>query len=255
MVRVIMNGCNGKMGGVITGLASDMDDLSIVAGVDVCDAHIRDYPVFTSLDECDVPADVVIDFSSPSATDDLLDACVRKDLPLILCTTGLSDDQLKKVEEDSEKVAILRSANMSLGINLLLKILKEAAPVLADAGFDMEVIEMHHNQKVDAPSGTAIALADAMNEAAGGDYHIRTERASSREKRDKHEIGISSVRGGTIVGEHDVIFAGPDEVIRFDHTAYSKAVFGKGALEAARFMAGKGPGLYDMADVISAASD
>ncbi len=254
MIRIILNGCNGKMGSVITDLAAGMDDCAIVAGVDVCDSAMREYPVFPGLDECDIPADVVIDFSSAKASDKLLDDCVKKNLPLILCTTGLSDAQMEKVKEDSGKIPILRSANMSLGINLLLKLLREAAAVLAPSGFDMEIIEMHHNQKVDAPSGTAIALADAMNEAAGGDYHYRTERASAREKRDPKEIGISSVRGGSIVGEHDVIFAGPDEVISFNHTAYSKAVFGKGALEAARFIVGKGPGLYDMADVISAAS-
>ncbi len=252
MTRIILNGCNGKMGTVITDLASEMDDVTIAAGIDISDSSLREYPVFTDLYKCDIPADVVVDFSSAKATDALLDACVDKSLPLVLCTTGLSEDQLKKAAEDSEKIPLLRSANMSLGINLLLKLLREAAAVLADAGFDMEIIEMHHNQKVDAPSGTAIALADAMMDGAGGDHHIITERASRREKRDPKEIGISSVRGGTIVGEHDAIFAGPDEVISFNHTAYSKAVFAKGALEAAKFLAKKGPGLYDMSDVISA---
>ncbi len=250
MTRIILNGCNGKMGGIITDLAADMDDVSIVAGIDVEDTGSRDYPVFKSLTDCDIPADVVVDFSSAKATDALLDGCVKKGLPLVLCTTGLSEEQISKVKEDSLKIPILRSANMSLGINLFLKLIKEAAAVLADSGFDIEIVEMHHNQKVDAPSGTALALADAANEGAGGEYHIRTERASAREKRDPKEIGISSVRGGTIVGEHDVIFAGPDEVISFNHTAYSRAVFGKGAIEAAKFLANKGPGLYDMSDVI-----
>lgn len=158
------------------------------------------------------------------------------------------------MKETSEKTAILRSANMSLGINTLLKLLHDAAKVLAGAGFDMEIVEKHHNQKVDAPSGTALALADSINEAMDGQYHYVYDRSQKREKRDEKEIGISAVRGGSIVGEHEVIFAGKDEVITFSHTAYSKAIFGKGALEAAVFLAGKEPGLYTMADVINAAS-
>lgn len=254
MTRIIMHGCNGKMGRVITGLAEPMTDLEIVAGVDITDPGIHSYPVFTSLEACDVEADVIVDFASAKAVDHLLDYCVAKKMPLVLCTTGLSEDQIKKVEEASRQTAILRSYNMSLGINMLLKILQDAAKVLAGAGFDVEIVEKHHNQKVDAPSGTAIALADSVNEAMQGQYHYRYDRSSVREKRDTKEIGISSVRGGSIVGEHDVIFAGPDEVVTFSHTAYSKAVFGKGALEAAKFLAGKESGLYHMADVIEANS-
>jgi 4-hydroxy-tetrahydrodipicolinate reductase len=197
-----------------------------------------------------IPADVVIDFSSAKNTDALLDFCKESKTPLVLCSTGLSDEQLKKVEETSKEVAILKSANMSLGVNLLIKLLKEATGVLGDAGFDIEVVEKHHNQKLDAPSGTALALADSINEAADGKYHYVYDRSQRREKRDPNEIGISAIRGGSIVGDHDVIFAGQDEVITFSHTAYSRALFGRGAVAAAAYLAGKEPGFYTMQDVI-----
>lgn len=250
MVRAIMYGCNGKMGQVITGLAKADSQLEIVAGVDTYQGIQNEYPVFSNLKECDVEADVVIDFSNVAAVESLLDACVEKNLPVVLCTTGLSEEQLQKVEEASRKVAVLRSANMSLGINLLMKLLKEATKVLAPAGFDIELVEKHHNQKLDAPSGTAIALADSVNEALDHSYVYNYDRSQERKKREKNEIGIVAVRGGTIVGEHDVIFAGADEVITFQHTAYSKAVFGKGAIEAAKYLAGKSAGMYGMSDVI-----
>ena len=168
----------------------------------------------------------------------------------MLCTTGLSGEQLQKADEASRQVAVLKSANMSLGINMLLELLKKAAATLAPAGFDMEIVEKHHNQKLDAPSGTALALADSMNEALDEKYNYVYDRSKERKKRDKYEIGISAVRGGNIVGEHEVIFAGQDEVIEFKHTAYSKAVFAKGAVQAAKFLAGKPAGFYDMSDVI-----
>ena len=208
------------------------------------------YPVFETLRECNVEADVVIDFSNAAAVDELLAVCVEKQLPVVLCTTGLSEEQLRKTEEAAEKVAVLRSANMSLGVNLLMKLLQSAAAVLAPAGFDIEIVEKHHNQKLDAPSGTAIALADSMNEALEQAYTYTYDRSKERKKREKQEIGISAVRGGTIVGEHEVIFAGTDEVIELKHTAYSKTVFGKGAIEAAKYLAGKPAGRYDMSDVI-----
>ena len=194
--------------------------------------------------------DVVIDFSNAGAVDELLDYCVKKSLPVVLCTTGLSDEQLKKVDECSEKIAVLKSANMSMGINLLLKLLKDAAKVLAPAGYDIELVEKHHNQKLDAPSGTALALADSINDAMGNEYEYVYDRSQVRKKRDAKEIGISAVRAGTIVGEHEVIFAGTDEVIEFKHTAYSRSVFAKGAVEAGKFLAGQPAGMYDMGDVI-----
>ena len=252
MVKVIMHGCNGHMGQVITGIIAADPEIEIVAGVDPYDGITNTYPVFSTIADCDVMADCIIDFASAKAVDALLDYSVAKQIPLVLCTTGLSEDQLAKVEESAKQVAILKSANMSLGINTLMDILKKATAVFGDAGFDIEIVEKHHNQKLDAPSGTAIALADAVNEAADGRYEYIYDRSQRRAKRDAKEIGISAVRGGNIVGEHEVIFAGTDEVITFKHTAYSKAVFGKGAVEAAKFLAGKPAGRYDMADVIAA---
>lgn len=252
MTRAIMNGCNGKMGQCITGICAQDEDIEIVAGIDTYTGITNDYPVFASLSDCNVEADVIIDFSNAKAVDELLDYAVDKQIPVVLCTTGLSEEQLKKVEKSYEKVAILKSANMSLGINTLMELLKKAALVFAPAGFDMEIVEKHHNQKLDAPSGTALALADSMNEALDNAYTYKYDRSQERKKRETYEIGISAVRGGNIVGEHEVIFAGQDEVIEFKHTAYSKAVFAKGAVEAAKFLAGKGPGHYDMADVIAA---
>lgn len=250
MVKVIMHGCNGKMGQVITKIAAEDEGLEIVAGIDKYTGIANTYPVFADIRECDVDADVVIDFSNASAVEGLLDYCVEKKVPVVLCTTGLSEEQLKRVEESSQKVAVLKSANMSLGVNLLLKLLKDATKVLAPAGFDIEIVEKHHNQKVDAPSGTALALADSINEELDNEYNYKFDRSAERKKRDKKEIGVVAVRGGTIVGEHEVIYAGNDEVIEFKHTAYSKAVFAKGAVEAARFLAGKSAGRYDMSDVI-----
>ena len=250
MVRAIMHGCNGKMGQVITGLVKNDAEIEFVAGVDTYMGISNTYPVFESIEKCDVEADVIIDFSNAKAVDNLLDYCVEKQVPVVLCTTGLSEEQLVKVEEASKKVAVLKSANMSLGVNLLMKILKDAAKVLAPAGYDIELVEKHHNLKVDAPSGTALALADSINEAMDNEYTYVYDRSQVREKRSQKEIGISAVRGGTIVGDHEVIFAGTDEVIEFKHTAYSKAVFGKGAVEAAKFLAGKPAGRYDMSGVI-----
>ena len=250
MVRVIMHGCNGHMGQVISGLIDGDSDAQIVAGIDLCDNRENGYPVFTDIQACDVQADVMIDFSSFKATDGVLDYCLEKKLPLVLCTTGLTDEQLAKVKEYSKDVAILRSANMSLGVNTLMKLIQDAAKVLATAGFDMEIVEKHHKLKCDAPSGTALALAESLNEAMGGKYHYVYDRSQVHQQRDNLEIGISAVRGGTIVGDHDVIFAGPDEVITLSHRAYSKAVFGKGAVEAAKFLAGKPAGMYDMQNVI-----
>ena len=250
MVKLIMHGCNGKMGQVITKMVKEDANAKIVAGIDKYMGVPNDYPVFESIAKCDVEADVIIDFSNASAVDELLDYCEEKKVPVVLCTTGLSEEQLQRVKIVSEKVAVLKSANMSLGINLLLKLLQDAAKVLGVAGYDIELVEKHHNQKVDAPSGTALALADSINDALDDAYTYVYDRSQVRQKRDKKQIGISAVRGGTIVGEHEVFFAGEDEVIEFKHTAYSKAVFAKGAVEAGKFLKGKGPGLYGMQDVI-----
>lgn len=245
-----MHGCNGKMGQMITGIIAEDPETEIVAGVDASD-HIKNaYPVYKSLEECNAEADVIIDFSAAAAVDKLLDYCVEKQIPCVLCTTGLSKTQLAHVEDAAKKVAILKSANMSLGVNMLLKLLKEAAGILVPAGFDVEIVEKHHNLKADAPSGTALALADTINEEFHNEYEYVYDRSQVRGKRTDKEIGISSVRGGTIVGDHDVIFAGEDEVITFSHRAYSKALFGKGAVQAAKFLKGKPAGRYDMQDVV-----
>lgn len=250
MIKAMMHGCNGRMGQMITNLVKQDEQITLVAGVDTFTGLQNEYPVFETIEQCDVDVDVVIDFSNASAADSVLDYCAAKKIPLVFCTTGLSEKQLEKMKEVSLKTAILKSANMSMGINLLMKLLKDAAWVLAPAGYDIELIEKHHNQKLDAPSGTALALADSINEAMEGAYEYVYDRSQVRKKREKKEMGISAVRGGTIVGEHEVIFAGTDEVIEFKHTAYSRSVFGKGAVEAAKFLAGKPAGMYDMSDVI-----
>ncbi|MFI3238013.1 MAG: 4-hydroxy-tetrahydrodipicolinate reductase [Lachnospiraceae bacterium] len=251
MIRIIMHGCNGRMGRMISDLVKSDENTVIVAGVDAYQTGKEDYPISESITLCDIEADVLIDFSNAEAIDDLLGFCVERKMPCVLCTTGLSEEVLEEVLEASKHTPILKSANMSVGINLLLKILKDAAPVLARAGFDIEIVEKHHNQKLDAPSGTALALADTMNDEFEDKYEYVYDRSTKRAKRDAKEMGISAVRGGSIVGEHDVIFAGADEVLTFTHTAYSRGVFAKGAIEAAKFLAGKEPGMYDMSDVIA----
>ena len=251
MIKIIMHGCNGKMGQVISDIVEQDDNAVITAGIDIVDNRPNSYPVYTDIKQWDAEADVVIDFSSAAAVDPLMEYCEKRNLPLVLCSTGLSEEQITNIHKLSNKLAILKSANMSFGVNTVMKVLKNVTKLLAEAGYDIEIVEKHHNQKVDAPSGTAIALADVMNEELNNEYEYRYDRSDIREKRKKKEIGISAVRGGTIVGDHDIIFAGTDEVIEISHRAYSKAVFAKGAVEAAKFLAGKPAGLYDMSDVIS----
>lgn len=250
MVKMIMHGCNGRMGHVIVDLCKEDQDIEVVAGVDAFGVSNYEFPVFKSLSECNVDADVIVDFSNASAVDGLLDFCTANNIPVVLCSTGLSAEQLDKVKEASTKVAVLKSANMSVGVNALIKVLKEVSPLFAAAGFDIEIVEKHHNQKLDAPSGTAIALADSINESLNNEYEYVNDRSTRREKRPVKEIGISAVRGGTIVGDHDVIFAGHDEVVTLSHRAYSRAIFGKGAIQAAKFLSGKSAGMYDMSDVL-----
>ena len=250
MVRVILHGCNGRMGHVVAGIAAADPDIEIVAGVDLGGASDVAFPYYNSVSDVKEEADVLIDFSNAAAVDGMLAACEQKGIGAVVCTTGLSDEQIANISSVAEKIPVLRSANMSVGINLLMKILKPVAQTLADAGFDIEIVEKHHNQKLDAPSGTAIALADSVNEALDGAYTYTFDRSGRRQKRDPKEIGFSAVRGGTIVGDHDVIFAGTDEVVTISHTAYSRAIFAKGAVQAAKYIAGKPAALYTMADVI-----
>lgn len=250
MTNIILRGCNGKMGQTITDIVKNDKDAMIAAGIDFNNDRNNGYPVYQNFVECNVNADVIIDFSSPKVLEEMLDYAVAHNTPIVLCTTGFSEDQLKLIEETSKKVAILRSANMSLGINLLLKLVKEAAVKLAEAGFDIEIVEKHHNRKLDAPSGTALALADSINESLNNEYDYKYDRSQERVMRNKKEIGISAVRGGTIVGEHEIIFAGQDEVIEFKHTAYSKGIFANGSVQAAKYLKGKPAGMYQMKDVI-----
>ena len=250
MVKIIMHGCNGAMGQVITKLAAEDKDAEITAGIDRVDNRENPYPVFTSCDACDEEADVIVDFSVAQAVDGVLAYASKRKMPLVLCTTGLSEKQLEDVKTASAQIPILRSANMSLGVNTVFKLAAAAAKILGEVGYDIEIVEKHHNKKMDAPSGTALAIADAINEAMDDRYTYKLDRSAERARREANEIGIQAVRGGTIVGEHEVLFCGPDEVIEIKHTAYSKAIFGKGAIQAAQFLKGKKPGMYQMSDVI-----
>lgn len=249
MVGVILHGCNGRMGQMLSELISKDEEMTVVAGIEPSGEAKNDYPVYKNFDELKETADVIIDFSTASAIDSLLDYCEKTHTPLVLCSTGLSEAQLGRVERLAKVSAVLVSANMSLGINVLLKLLKNVTKTLYGNGFDIEIVEKHHNQKLDAPSGTALALADVMKDELD-DISYNLDRTKVRKKRERNEIGISAVRGGTIVGEHEVIFAGTDEVIEIKHTAYSRAIFAKGAISAAKFLKGKSAGKYNMSDVI-----
>lgn len=250
MLKIIINGFNGKMGRVISQLIDAADDLTIAAGIDLRPPdHGTPFPVFTDINECSEPADVIIDFSTASAADTVVDYAKKSKVPLVMCTTGLSPQTAARITEAANHVAILRSANMSVGVNLIVGLLPPIVEKLANSGFDIEIIEKHHNQKLDAPSGTALMLADALKAAGGGNDYIY-DRTKKREKRSKSEIGIHSIRGGTIAGEHTVIFSGRDETIELTHRITSKEVFAVGAVKAAQFLAGKPAGLYTMEDVM-----
>ena len=248
MLRIILNGCCGKMGRVISSIVKERKDCEIVCGVDKAVADCS-YPVFTDFNQVNIKGDVIIDFSHPSALRGVLDYAKRTKTPAVLATTGLSDEQLNEIKEASKEVALFFTFNMSLGINLLVELTKKAAAVLN--GFDIEIIEKHHNQKIDAPSGTAIMLASAINETLDNSMIYEYDRHSKRKKRTDKEIGIHAVRGGTIVGEHDVMFCGRDEIITLSHSARSKDIFATGAVNAALFIADKPQGLYAMKDLIN----
>lgn len=251
MVRIILSGCNGKMGHVVSDTAISREDCVVVAGFAAHPVQESTYPVFSNPEEFSGEADVLIDFSHPSFLPKVLSYAVSHKMPAVIATTGLSSEQRDKLKKSAQKTPIFFSANMSLGVNLLLELCKKAAAVLADQ-FDIEVLEMHHNQKIDAPSGTALMLADGISSALPYDAHYVYDRHSKREKRDAHEIGIQSLRGGTVVGEHEVLFAGTDELITIRHSAASKRVFASGAINAALFLVKQKPGLYDMSHLVSA---
>ncbi len=237
------------MGRALAALIAPRQDCRVVAGVDSAGGEGLGFPLYKHLKDVKEPTDVVIDFSLPQATQIMLAVCAEKSLPCVVCTTGLSEEIKRSMLETAQKTAVFYSANMSLGVNLLLELVKKAQKTLPD--FDIEIVEKHHHNKLDAPSGTALALADAINDAAGGRYHYIYDRHDLREKRAADEIGIHAVRGGSIVGQHDVIFAGPDEVITLSHGAYSREVFANGAISAALFLKGRKPGMYSMRDVIA----
>lgn len=251
MPKIIISGCNGRMGQVVSRMCTERGNIEVVAGFDKFTEKLNTYPVYSEPMEYSGPADVVIDFSNPSNLDSLLAYCVKKKYPIVICTTGYAKDQLEQIEAASSQIPIFKSANMSLGVNLLSSLIKKAASVLGDT-FDVEIVERHHRTKVDAPSGTAIMLADAVASGLPRESEYVYERQSVRRARNKNEIGISAIRGGTIVGEHEVIFAGTDEVVEFRHTAYSREVFANGAVTAAAFISGiSEPGMYDMNDALA----
>ncbi len=250
MTKILLCGANGKMGNAVSRAVEQTDGISIVAGYDL-NTSSDSFPVYDSFDNIQESIDCIIDFSHPSVLDDLLNYAVSNKIPAIICTTGLSKEQISQIEFCSRSVPIFFSANMSIGVNLIIDLVCRASKIL-DSNFDIEIIEKHHNQKLDAPSGTALAIADAISETVSFNPQYTYDRHSVRKKRDKSEIGIHAVRGGNIVGEHSVIFAGTDEVIEIKHSATSKEVFAVGAVRAALFMKNQAPGLYSMTDLIQA---
>lgn len=248
MTDIILCGANGKMGNVIKDIVSKRDDCRIAAGIDL-NTESDSFPIYSSFDDIKEEADVIIDFSNPALLDDLLDFAVKKSMPVVIATTGYDEGQKKQIEEASRKTSVFFTYNMSLGINLLANLAKKAVQVLGD-GFDIEIIEKHHNQKIDAPSGTALMLADAICEELNKPMKYEYDRHSKREKRTKNEIGMHAVRGGTIVGEHEIMFAGRDEIITLSHSARSKEVFAVGAVNAALFLKDKPAGMYSMKEMI-----
>ena len=250
MKRILLSGCNGKMGRIIAGCVRERRDCTIVAGIDPCGRPLDGFPVFTEPSDCAVEADVIIDFSHPNALEPLLQYAAAAHLPAVIATTGLSQAQTEQIRKISTSVPLFFTANMSLGVNLLMELAKKAAAVLGGQ-FDIEIIEKHHNQKIDAPSGTALMLADAVSDVLEKRPKYVYDRHVMREKRTKDEIGIHAVRGGTIVGEHEILFAGRDEVLTLSHTAMSKEVFATGSINAALFLCGRPNGLYNMGDLVS----
>lgn len=249
MTDIILSGCSGKMGAAIISCVAAREDCRIAAGVDII-KPAADIGYFPSYDEVDIKADVIIDFSNPSVLDSMLKYACKNNIPCVICTTGYSEEQKAKIKEASKTIPVFYSGNMSLGINLIIELAKKAASVFGD-DFDIEIVEQHHNQKLDAPSGTALMIADAVSQVRENSEYVY-DRHSYRKKRDKKEIGIHSVRGGNIVGEHEIIFAGTDEVLTISHSARSKTVFAVGAVNAAVFLAdNKKPGMYDMSDLLA----
>ncbi len=254
MTRLLINGCNGRMGQAIAQAASQSTDMKVVAGVDKFPDAVRQaFPVFGSITSCTESADVLIDFSRPEALHDVLSYAMGHGTAAVLCTTGFSPDDLALIERASRHIPVFRSANMSLGVNLAVDLCRRAATFLGDS-CDVEIIEKHHNAKVDAPSGTALMIADAINGAYLNSKSYTYGRHNANQKRSRGEIGIHAVRGGTIVGEHEMLFICPDETLSIRHDIQNRQVFAMGALRAAQYLAGKGPGLYSMQDLLTEAN-
>lgn len=251
MINILLSGANGAMGQAVVRAVEKTGQARITAGFDINTIQKNGFPVYANLAQVQEEADVIIDFSHPSMLDDLLQYANEKQLPLVLCTTGFTKEQVSRIQYEACNIPLFFSANMSLGVNLLIDLVCRAAKILEDS-FDIEIIEKHHNQKLDAPSGTALAIADAVADAVSYPPEYVYDRHSVRKKREKQEIGIHAVRGGTIVGEHTVMFAGTDEIIEISHSARSKEVFAVGAVRAAQFIKGKPAGLYAMKDLIAA---
>lgn len=249
MIRVALCGCNGKMGHVLTNCINSREDMKVVAGFDLNTTKFDNYPIFKSPSECDVDVDVVVDFSHPSSLGGILDFAKQKNIPVILATTGYSKEDVQVMAKAANDIPVFTSANMSLGISLIAALAEKAASILG-TGYDVEIIEKHHNLKVDAPSGTALMLGDAVSKGLSYDPVFIYDRHSVRKKREQTEIGFSSVRGGTIVGEHDILFCGHDEVITLSHSAQSKELLANGAISAILFIIGKPSGYYTMRDLV-----
>lgn len=249
MINVAIMGANGRMGKMVNECISDRTDCRVVAGIDTFNKQYADFPIYAAIDEMKEKPDVIIDYSNPASLESMLNYAEKNGTPIVIATTGYSDEQMARIKEASKKIAIFFSWNMSLGINLLVDLSKKAAAFLGEQ-FDIEIVEKHHNQKLDAPSGTALMIANGINSEFDNSKEYIYERHSKRQKREKKEIGIHSIRGGTIVGEHEVIFAGKDEVITISHSAASRNVFAVGSVNAAVFIKDKSAGMYEMADVI-----
>ena len=252
MTRIILNGCFGRMGKAVRELADKNIGFEIVAGIEIAgERRGLTFPTYREFAICDMPADVIIDFSHPTALPSLLAYACDKKMPVVICTTGFTQEDISSINTASEKIAIFKSANMSLGINLIANMVEKAAKLLYNSHFDIEIIEKHHNKKLDAPSGTAMMLADIINNALGGGLNYIYDRTGRRQEREPSEIGITALRGGTITGEHSIVFAGINERIEFNHIAQNREVFALGAVKAADYILGKPPGLYDMQYLIN----
>ncbi|MCQ2531861.1 MAG: 4-hydroxy-tetrahydrodipicolinate reductase [Saccharofermentans sp.] len=252
MIKIFMNGCCGRMGRVIGNMVKEYDDCEIVAGGDVVStADGIDFPIFTNPMDCDVDFDVIIDFSHFSAVPAILELALAKKKPIVVCTTAIPAETIEKINEASKVIPVFKSANMSVGMNVLFELVRQATKALYP-GYDIEIVEAHHNRKLDAPSGTAMTISDVIRGSIDNDMELVFDRHSKSEKRKPTEIGMSAIRGGNIVGDHDVYFISDEETVKISHSAHTRDVFGRGAIKAAKYVVDKEPGMYDMENIVSA---